>query len=179
MKRLLPALLLVSLPLHAEIFMCDDNGHKTYSQQPCGKNAASVTLENQPRQITIPDVPDEAYAQDFCGLAVSAFDMAVSRQHDRGRRNYYNSGTVSQVKIASYLRERISNYQEKSREGPQVDYMIEQVSGLLYRLALSANQQSPLNMNLLRDSCNDAARRLINERKPLPSGRRTHAELNT
>ena len=121
-----------------------------------------------------------ALAVATCGLAVSAFDMAVSRQHDRGRRGYYyNSSTISQARIADYLRERISNYQEKSREGPQVDIMIEQVSSLLYRLALSSNQQSPLNMNTLRESCNDAARRLINERRPLPTGRKTHAELNT
>lgn len=50
MKALLASfVLLLSLPLQAEIFKCTINGSVSFTDKPCGDNAETVTLEiNQP-----------------------------------------------------------------------------------------------------------------------------------
>ena len=54
MKLIMMSLLLtISCVGHAEIYSCEENGRKIFSQQPCGKDAKTVSLQGDSRKITI------------------------------------------------------------------------------------------------------------------------------
>ena len=161
--RVLPALLLLAAcTAHAEIYVCDDNGKKSYSQQPCGKDAKAVTLENGPRQITIPEQPDESYAADFCNLALGAWDMASTSK----RIHNYRYNGASEEQIQGYLRERIANFEELSRRNPDAGIMIERVAQTLHSLAMQYPAPTPQTTRVFKDSCLGEARRRLGTDTP-------------
>lgn len=96
----------------AEIYVCEDNGKKTFSQQPCGANAKAVELQSDRSRITLPEEFDGKAAFDMCKIIVRSWDMAAQlrRQRIPIDRAY--------PRVFSYLRESVSNFDEFSRGNP-------------------------------------------------------------
>lgn len=152
-------LLLACAPLHAEIFHCTINGMKTFSQQPCGANAETVTASTTVRKITIPAVVDEAAAEDICRLMTGAWDMAATRSRNSGKGRidtethaFVKDGPLDQEvlgkQVMNYMKERIANYTEVQKSNPLVLMSMTLTSAML---VASATRQPNPDSATLRD----------------------------
>lgn len=108
------ALLLATGAARAEIYVCEDNGRKTYSQQPCGDNAKAVELQQAPGRITLPDQFDGKAASDVCKIIVRSWEVAAQMR----RQNI--DMTRANERVFGYLRESVTNFDELARRNPQM-----------------------------------------------------------
>lgn len=118
-------LLVVSCFAHAEIYMCEINGKKTFSQQPCGDNAKAVDVQGSANRITLPEEFDEAAAADICRMMVRSWEVAAQMKRqgiaiDRADRRTFG-----------YLREHIANFDEAVRRSPELFTTLQRVSSRL------------------------------------------------
>lgn len=134
MKAAFPALLVatLALPAHADIFQCVVNGVKTFSQQPCGEKAETVSVSNAVRKITIPEKIDAASAEQVCDLMTGAWDMAAARSrntskghidtdsHRFTKDNTYVDRQALSDQVMGYMKERIANYDDLSKNRPRM-----------------------------------------------------------
>lgn len=105
-------LLVVAGMARAEIYVCEDNGKKTFSQQPCGSNAKAVELQSDRPRITLPDEFDARAAHDICKVIVRSWDMAAQLRRQRIPIE------TAYPRVFSYLRESVSNFDDFSRTHP-------------------------------------------------------------
>ncbi|RZU38365.1 hypothetical protein EV700_2296 [Fluviicoccus keumensis] len=152
MRYLIALTLLCSLTAHAEVFMCEENGHKIFSQQPCGRNAQSLTLDNEVQKITIPDEIDEEYARNICTLAAKAWDKATVTN-----RSAYDSTTYQERAaiegIHRYIRDRIANYGQVARRNPYLETSVAAVSRSLWMLARAVPNPTADQIGEFTDGC--------------------------
>lgn len=151
--------LIASIPARAEIYQCTINGVKTFSQQPCGQDAAAVTTSNAVRKITIPANIDETAAEEICSLMTGAWDMAAARSRNSGRGRI-DTETHAFVKdaavdkellgkqVVNYMKERIANYQDLQKSNPTILLTLTMTSALLVS---SATHQPNPDSATLRD----------------------------
>lgn len=107
-------LLLASVPAHAEIYMCEENGRKIFSQQPCGNDAKTMTVQAAGGSITLPEEFDEQAALDVCKMMVKSWEVAAQM-----RRQRIPMDTAEQ-RTFGFLRERITNFDEATRRAPEL-----------------------------------------------------------
>jgi len=150
--RFLSVLLLLGMAVtaHAEIYTCEENGQKTFSQLPCGKDAKTVTLQDGGRKITIDLNNLPQAADDLCGLARGAWDTALSASRVNKKR-----GQVPVSRIEGYMRERISNAKELSQQGEDINKFIKPVAQVMQKLVeLEPNPSSDV-LNTFKDKCTE------------------------
>lgn len=148
MNKLLMTLgLLASLQAHAEIFVCEVDGQKTYSQQPCGTDAKPVTLNSGVRQVTLKEPINRPFAEKVCSLMSGAWDMSASASRvqgkgriDRETHAFTKDNTpvdpdAMQRQVMNYLRERIANYNELNRTSPYFVQALTQTATLFVSMA--------------------------------------------
>jgi len=149
MRFLVALLVMLSVfSAHAEIYTCEDEGRKVFSQLPCGKDAKTVTLQNGARKIVL-DLESNANApEEFCNLATGAWDMAVASGHI-GR----TKDTVAIGRIEGYMRECIANLNELRQKGANPDAMLQRIAQTLNRVAKMQPTPSSGSLNEFRQSC--------------------------
>lgn len=106
----------------AEIYVCEDNGKKTFSQQPCGANAKPVELQQQAGRITIPEQFDARVAADICKIVVRSWEVAAQMRRQNIAFERANE------RVFGYLRERVVNFDEVVKRSPQVFTVFQQAS---------------------------------------------------
>ena len=118
LMRFLGALLLLLsvFSVNAEIYTCEENGRKTFSQLPCGKDAKTVTLQNGAKKIVLDMENNPNAPEEFCNVVVGGWDMAVASGHV-GKTN----DTVTIGRIEGYMRDRIANMNELRQKGANPD----------------------------------------------------------
>lgn len=142
-------LFLLAVSAHAEIYTCEENGRKMFSQQPCGKDAKTVTLQNNGRRVTIDaeNNPKKA-AEDLCSLARDAWDVALSSNRINNGRVGFNS-----KRIGLYVKERIANFEELRQQGQSPEVFVNVVVVTMQRLvSLDSNPSSEI-LNGFKDDC--------------------------
>ena len=137
MRVLLLLGLLAGLPAHAEIFVCEDGGRKTFSQQPCGKDAKAVALNNEVSRITLPRYLNANSAAKLCGVMAGAWEMVAADQ----RRE--DGGNIDRQRLVTYLRDRISNYNAIIRLNPGLGEALESAADSLLSHVSDHPEASP------------------------------------
>lgn len=107
-------LLCAAMDVHAEIYLCEDNGRKTYSQQPCGNNSKAVALEGAKGRITISDDFTAASATDLCKMMVRSWEVAAQMKRQGVAMDQAN------LRVFGYLREHVTNFDEVTRRQPEM-----------------------------------------------------------
>lgn len=140
-------LLAVAGMARAEIFVCEDNGKKTFSQQPCGDNARAVELQSGRTRITLPDEFDGKAAYDICKVIVRSWDMAAQLRRARIPidRAY--------PRVFSYLRESVSNFDEFSRTHPALFSSFQRASRQVTQGAYSMPDLQPGEREVAQREC--------------------------
>ena len=147
MRVLLLLGLLAGLPAHAEIFVCEDGGRKTFSQQPCGKDARGVALNNEVSRITLPRYLNANSAAKLCGVMAGAWEMVAADQ----RRE--DGGNMDQQRLVSYLRERISNYNAIIRLNPDLGAALEAAADRLLSQVSDRPESTPDSQARFQSAC--------------------------
>lgn len=106
----------------AEIYVCEDNGKKTFSQQPCGADAKAVELQQQGGRITIPEQFDARSSRDFCKMVVRSWEVAAQMKRQNIAFERANE------RVFGYLREHVANFDEVVKRSPQVFTVFQQAS---------------------------------------------------
>lgn len=107
-------LLCAAAEVQAGIYLCEDNGRKTYSQQPCGSNSKAVELEGAKGRITISDDFTAASATDLCKMMVRSWEVAAQMKRQGVAMDQAN------LRVFGYLREHVTNFDEATRRQPEM-----------------------------------------------------------
>lgn len=107
-------LLMLSASVHAEIYMCEEGGRKIFSQQPCGSDAKTMTVQAAGGSITLPEEFDEQAALDVCKMMVKSWEVAAQMRRQR------ISIDNAEQRTFGFLRERITNFDEATRRSPEL-----------------------------------------------------------
>jgi hypothetical protein len=146
-NRDLPFMMMRSLPLclavlmfcgkaSAEIYACEKNGVKEFSQKPCGESAVVLKTEGDDSIRIVVPMPDKD-VQRVCRLVVRAWEQAgVNRTNSYSSSWRYRRATSSQERTRDYVFSRISNLPELARDYPS-----------LYRLIDSLASRATYNSN--------------------------------
>ena len=153
-------LLIFSVSTHAEIYTCEEDGKKIFSQIPCGKDAKTVSLQGDSRKITIDLTNIPKTADDLCGLARSAWDVALA-----SNRVNKTSNKVAQTRIEGYMRERIANANELRQGGEDVNSFIKPVAMVMQRMVELEPNPSSQMLNDFKDRCTDNVARGLENRQ--------------
>lgn len=147
------AVLAVAGLARAEIYVCEDNGKKTFSQQPCGANAKPVELQQQAGRIMLPEQFDARAAADICKIVVRSWEVAaqMSRQNIAFER--------ANERVFGYLRERVVNFDEVVKRNPQVFTVFQQASRNVTRGAYSRPTIRPGELEAAVDECTQTVTR--------------------
>lgn len=158
MRMLLTGLLLMAavMPVRAEIFMCEEDGRKVFSQQPCGKAAKAMNLSNEIRKLTLPEEIDEQAAKDICQFLVGAWDMAASsgRNQNASERPADTYDSLDD-QVMGYVRERVANYQERVRADPKFQHVLSEAAAVLVEHAYDHPRVTPEATAKFKGKCLD------------------------
>jgi hypothetical protein len=128
----------------ADVYVCEKNGRKEFSQLPCGDNAVILKTEGEPNslKISMPMKPKEVAA--LCQLVIKAKDMAVKNQknnYERAQRNYNrhnynynynnNSGGGRDTPQA-YVLSHIANLEQIAEKSPPLYQLIKGLASNVY-----------------------------------------------
>jgi hypothetical protein len=152
MRTLGTGLLLLAMAgmARAEIYVCEDNGKKTFSQQPCGANAKAVELQSDRSRITLPEEFDAKAAYDMCKIIVRSWDMAAQMRRQRV------SIDRAYPRVFAYLRESVSNFDEFSRTNPGLFTAFQDASRTVTQGAYSNPDLQPGEREVAHRECTNA-----------------------
>lgn len=144
----------------AEIYVCEDNGKKTYSQQPCGSDAKAVELQSDRARITLPDEFDARAAHDICKVIMRSWDVAgqMRRQRIPIDRAY--------PRVFSYLRESVSNFDEFSRTHPNIFSAFQRASRQVTQGAYNLPDPQPGEREVAQRECTAGVMRSLEASPP-------------
>lgn len=151
MRTLIAALFLVAASgAQAQVYVCDDNGHKTFSQTPCGTDARSVELNTGDGSITLtPEITEES-SQAVCRLMLRGVDIANRLSKQR------ISPTVAQQRISGFLREHITNYDDIVRANPAYVTAISHGSSTITRYGYTTDHMTDDEHRAMLNDCADS-----------------------
>lgn len=161
----LPALLLLAVSSQttfAEIYMCEENGRKTFSQQPCGKDAKNIVVEKKAGAFALPDELDGAAAGQLCNVIVNSWDVATQM-----KRNRVDLGEARQ-RVFGYVREHISNFDERLNRDPDLYRRLQTVTS---RLTLDAYSSGNMSSDERQAALNACITQLQNRINSTPKGK--------
>lgn len=126
-------LLAMSAGAHAEVYVCDDGGHKTFSQEPCGTDAKVVTVEGSDGTVTVgPNATPETLAAT-CKLMRRGISIASGLAQENININ------TAQQRVFGFIRDHITNFRDVVRQNPAYYTFINQnatlVTAVGYRTA--------------------------------------------
>lgn len=148
-----------SLCLAGEVYVCEKNGRKEFSQLPCGENAVLLQMEGEPNSIkvSIPFKAKEITA--ICQLAIKAKDRAAQRQkainqaytqsyRAQSYNRHYNYNTYprypksnSNDNPQTYFLNRIENLEMIAKNSPEIYQMLK---GLVHSVYYQGYDESPI-----------------------------------
>jgi len=128
----------------ADVYVCEKNGRKEFSQLPCGDNAVILKTDGEPNslKISMPMKPKEVAA--LCKLVIKAKDMAVKTQKNnyaRAQRNYnrhnynYNydyDSSNSRNTPQAYVLSHIANLEQIAEKSPPLYRLIKDLVSNVY-----------------------------------------------
>lgn len=152
MRRLAMGLALLgsTAAVQAEIYVCEDNGRKTYSQQPCGDNARPVTLQQSGPRITIPDQFSPRAAADICKIMLRSWEVAAQM-----RRQNIDMDRADK-RVFEYLRESVTNFDAVVKRNPSLFTAFQQASRRVTMGAYANPNIQPGEREVASQQCTDA-----------------------
>lgn len=148
------ALLAVSIiansALAADVYVCEKNGRKEFSQLPCGDNAVILKTEGDPTNLKISVPMKQKEVSALCKLVIKAKDRSVQPRknyprYNRGRSyNYddnYDSGNTRANDPQAYVLSHIANLEQIAKQSPQ---LYEMIKGLTYNMYYHGYEESPI-----------------------------------
>ena len=156
--RSIPAfflLLAFAAGAHAEVYVCDDNGHKSYSQQPCGQDAKVVSpVGGSDGSVSISasgNTPDTALR--LCKVIFRSFTIARTLAQEQVD---FNS---AEPRVLGFIRDHISNYRELVGKNPAFSTFISvesrNMTAIAYRSSNASLTDEELNDGIA--ACSRAA----------------------
>lgn len=149
-----------SLSFGGEVYVCEKNGRKEFSQLPCGDKAVVLQTKGEPSslKLSIPFKPKEITA--VCQLVIKAKDRAAQQnkavnqtyaqnyRYQQRYRNYdddYEDGYYNPSRKESdpqrYFLNKIENLEMIAKKSPQA-YQI--LKGLVHSVYYQGYEESPL-----------------------------------
>lgn len=132
----------------ADIYVCEKDGKKEFSQLPCGSNAIIVKDKSESSVISITNPMAEKDITRLCQLVIQAKDryaMATafnnSRRYTRRSYNYNSSRDNIANSPQAYVLSRIANLEQLAGKSPRTYDM---VKGLVHHVSYQGYEQSPL-----------------------------------
>jgi hypothetical protein len=120
--------LLISRSAYAEIYSCEKNGIKEFSQQPCGESAVIVQNSGEDSlQIVVPMTNEDITR--ICRLVLKGWDFAVASRRENYPRARYQVSTRSYVSPRDYVLSKISNLREIEKSYPSLYALILSAAG--------------------------------------------------
>jgi hypothetical protein len=114
---LLVGALLIFQSASAEIYSCERNGVKEFSQRPCGDS--SVVVQNSGEdsiQVVVPMTNDDIAR--ICRLVIKGWDFAAANRREMTRRRYPTN--ASYVAPRDYVLSKITNLREVEKSYPSL-----------------------------------------------------------
>jgi hypothetical protein len=130
----------------ADVYVCEKNGRKEFSQLPCGDNAFVLQTEGEPSslKLSIPFKPKQITA--LCKLVIKAKDRAVQSQKVPSRSSSYNYNRNYNYNSQAYrLQEQQRRYDNNLRNTPEA-YVLGKIENLE-----AIAQNSPSSYQLLKE----------------------------
>lgn len=148
-KLMLLIMSLTTIAAEAQIYMCEDHGQRTYSQQPCGQNAQSVNLGQRNGAMELPERLDTASSARLCEMMVHSWELAAQM-----RSEHIDIRKASQ-RIFGYVREHISNYEERSQRDISLYSRLRTASDNITYSAYSSDSPTSDERNVAVRQCQD------------------------
>ena len=133
----------------ADVYVCEKNGRKEFSQLPCGDNAVVLQTEGEPSslKLSIPFKPKQITA--LCKLVIKAKDRAVQTQKVPSRSSSYNYNRNYNYNTQAYryrqMQEQQRRYDNNLRNTPEA-YVLGKIENLE-----AIAQNSPSSYQLLKE----------------------------
>ena len=125
--------LMTSSVFAADVYVCEKNGRKEFSQLPCGDNAVILQTEGEPSslKLSIPFKPKQITA--LCKLVIKAKDKAVQEQKVPPRSSNYNYNRNYNYNSQAYryqqMQEQQRRYDNNSHTSPEA-YVLGKIENL-------------------------------------------------
>lgn len=140
--------LLAAFPLHAEqIYSCEKDGHKTFSQQPCGDDAKPMDIGGGQGLIVLPEEFTEKTANDICAMMFRSMEAAVTMKRQGIREDRATD------RIFGYLREHVANFDEAVKREPGLFGAFRSASYTLVRGAYEGSSATQGELDAARGEC--------------------------
>lgn len=148
------ALLAVSIiansALAADVYVCEKNGRKEFSQLPCGDNAVILKTEGDPANLKISVPMKQKEVSALCKLVIKAKDRSVQPRKTYPRYNHsrsynydynYDSGNARANDPQAYVLSHIANLEQIAKQSPP---LYEMIKGLTYNIYYNGYEESPI-----------------------------------
>ena len=147
---LLALCVIAKTALAADVYVCEKNGRKEFSQLPCGDNAVILKSDGEPTNLKISVPMKQKEVSDLCKLVIKAKDRSVQpkktySRYNRSRSyNYdssYDSGNTRTNDAQSYVLSHIANLEQVAKQSPR---LYEMIKGLTYNMYYHGYEESPI-----------------------------------
>jgi hypothetical protein len=141
---------IANMALAADVYVCEKNGRKEFSQLPCGDNAVILQTEGDPTNLKISVPMKQKEVSALCKLVIKAKDRSVQprktyQSYNRSRSyNYdynYDSGNTRANDPQAYVLSHIANLEQIAKQSPQ---LYEMIKGLTYNMYYHGYEESPI-----------------------------------
>jgi hypothetical protein len=116
-------LMLGGLASAAQIYQCEENGRKVFSQEPCGSDAKVVQTSGDRSVIMSVKMPP-ADINYLCSLSMRSWDRMADEQRNRRAANsyrYYGSSSgSSDERRRAFVLSHISNLEKLAVDDPEL-----------------------------------------------------------
>lgn len=102
------------------IYSCDQDGHKVFSQEPCGANATVVQSETE-RSVTLSTDMSSGDISYLCSLAMRAWEMNADERRNMTSGYYYRGGSYDRSERRStFVFSHIENLEKVAVNDPEL-----------------------------------------------------------
>jgi hypothetical protein len=132
----------------ADVYVCEKNGRKEFSQLPCGDNAVILQTEGEPSslKLTIPFKAKQITA--LCNLVIKAKDRAVQSRKTVSPPSYSSYNYNSQAYRYRQLQQQQARYDNQKTNSPE-SYVLGKIENLE-----SIAKNSPSSYQILKNLTN-------------------------
>lgn len=143
------AIVAITSPVLAgEVYVCEKNGHKEFSQLPCGDNAVVLKTKGDAANIKISMPMKAKEITALCKLVITAKDKMAqsqktySRSNRYGRYDYnYNNRNSSTNNPQAYVLAHIANLEQIATSSPN---LYELIKGMTDNVYYQGYEESPI-----------------------------------
>ena len=123
------ALSLAALPVFAgQIYSCDKDGHKVFSQDPCGANATVVKSESE-RTVTLTTDMSSSDVSYLCSLAMRSWEKTAEDRRNMTSGYYYSGGSCDHgERRSTFVLSHIENLQKIAVDDPELYDIAKRIS---------------------------------------------------